>query len=147
MATLNKRASEIAAEFDVHAATDITGFGFAGHSCEMAEGAGLLLEVEASQLPLMAGALELVRGGCLSGGCARGKQHFGGRVKVAASVDAALADLVFDAETSGGLLLAVPEAQGQKLSDRLRDAGVASHAIAGSFVARSGDDGASVRLR
>lgn len=147
MATLNKLASEIASEFEVHAATDITGFGFAGHSCEMAEGAGLVLEVEASKLPLMTGALELVRGGCLSGGCARGKEHFGGRVKVEASVDAALADLVFDAETSGGLLIAVPSEQGQKLSDRLRDAGVASYAIAGSFASLSGDGAPGVRLR
>ena len=146
MATLNKVASEIAAEFDVHAATDITGFGFAGHSCEMLEGTGLQLEVAAAQLPLMAGALELVRGGSLSGGCARGKQHFGGRVQIESSVDAALADLVFDAETSGGLLLAVPESQAQALSDRLRDAGVPSHAIAGHFSARR--DGAPlIRLR
>lgn len=146
MATLNKVASEIAAEFDVHAATDITGFGFAGHSCEMLEGTGLQLEVAAAQLPLMAGALELVRGGSLSGGCARGKQHFGGRVQIESSVDAALADLVFDAETSGGLLLAVPESQAQALSDRLRDAGVPSHAIAGHFSARR-DGGPLVRLR
>ena len=112
----------------------------------MLEGTGLQLEVAAAQLPLMAGALELVRGGSLSGGCARGKQHFGGRVQIESSVDAALADLVFDAETSGGLLLAVPESQAQALSDRLRDAGVPSHAIAGHFSARR-DGGPLVRLR
>ncbi|MGK0303563.1 MAG: selenide,water dikinase, partial [Planctomycetota bacterium] len=139
-------ASEIAAEFDVHAATDITGFGFAGHSCEMAQGTGLQLEVDTAMLPLMDGALDLVRAGSLSGGCARGKQHFGGRVQIESSVDAALADLVFDAETSGGLLLAVPQDQAQKLSDRLRDAGVPSHAIAAHFVKRS-DDGPLLRLR
>lgn len=139
MATLNRLASEIASEFEVHAATDITGFGFAGHSCEMVEGTGLQLEVDSKQLPLMAGALDLVRAGSLSGGCARGKQHFGGRVQVDASVDEALADLVFDAETSGGLLLAVPGEQAQRLADRLRDAGVPSFAIAGHFVKGSGD--------
>jgi selenide,water dikinase len=122
----------------VHAATDITGFGFVGHACEMAEGAGLQLEVDAQSLPLMQGALELVRAGALSGGCARGKQHFGPRVEVQDSVDAALSDLVFDAETSGGLLLAVPEAQAQALSDRLRDAGAPAYAIAGRFVVRGG---------
>ncbi len=139
MATLNKRASEIAAEFDVHAGTDITGFGFAGHSCEMAQDTGLQLVVDAAQLPLMDGALDLVRAGSLSGGCARGKQHFGGRVQIDSNVDAALADLVFDAETSGGLLIAVPADQAEKLSARLRDAGVPSHAIAGHFVSRSDD--------
>ena len=139
MATLNRVASEIASEFDVHAATDITGFGFAGHSCEMVTGTGLQLEVEAAQLPLMTGALDLVRAGSLSGGCARGKQHFGGGVQIESSVDAALADLVFDAETSGGLLIAVPGDQAQKLSDRLRDAGVPSCAIAAHFVKSSAD--------
>jgi selenide,water dikinase len=82
----------------------------------------------------------------LSGGCARGKEHFGGRVQIESSVDAALADLVFDAETSGGLLIAVPQEQAQKLSDRLRDAGVPSHAIAGHFVKRS-DDAPLLRLK
>lgn len=146
MATLNKAAAEIATEFDVHAATDITGFGFAGHSCEMAEGAGLQLVVDSGSLPLMEGALELVRAGALSGGCARGKRHFGARVEIGADVDEALADLVFDAETSGGLLIALPEAQAQALSDRLRDAGVPAHAIAGRFVSRD-DDGPLLRMQ
>ena len=94
----------------------------------------------------MQGALELVRAGALSGGCARGKQHFGPRVEVDDSVEAALGDLVFDAETSGGLLLAVSEAQAQSLSDRLRDAGAPAYAIAGRFVARAGAE-PLVRLR
>ena len=146
MATLNKVAAEVAQDFDVRAATDITGFGFVGHACEMAEGAGLQLEVDAQSLPLMQGALELVRAGALSGGCARGKQHFGPRVEVEGRVEAALGDLVFDAETSGGLLLAVPEAQAQPLSDRLRDAGAPAYAIAGRFVARAGAE-PLIRLR
>lgn len=145
MATLNKAAAEIAAEFDVHAATDITGFGFVGHSCEMADGAGLQLVADAAALPLMEGALELVRAGALSGGCARGKQHFGAQVQVDEGVDPSLADLLFDAETSGGLLLALPEAQADALSARLRDSGVPAHAVAGQF--RSRASGApSVRL-
>jgi len=139
MATLNMGAAEIAADFDVSAATDITGFGFAGHSCEMAEGAGLHLVVEAGAIPLMEGALDLVHAGALSGGCARGKQHFGDRVDCGAGVDAALADLVFDAETSGGLLVALPETQAEALSARLRDAGAPAHAIVGRFVASSSD--------
>ena len=146
MATLNKMASELASEFDVHAATDITGFGFAGHSCEMAQDTGLQIEVDAAQLPLMDGALELVRSGSLSGGCARGKEHFGGRVQIESTVDQALADLVFDAETSGGLLIALPQSQAQTLSDRLRDAGVPSYAIAGHFVKR-GDDAPLLRFK
>jgi len=134
MATLNRVASEIAADFDVHAATDITGFGFAGHACEMVADTGLQLQIDAEQLPLLTGALDLVRAGALSGGCARGKEHFGPRVQVDSSVDTALADLVFDSETSGGLLLVVPEDQAEALSVRLRDGGVPSHATVGQFV-------------
>jgi len=134
MATLNRVASEIAADFDVHAATDITGFGFAGHTCEMVAGTGLQLQVATEQLPLLTGALDLVRAGALSGGCARGKEHFGPRVRIDSSVDTALADLIFDSETSGGLLLVVPENQAETLSARLRDGGVPSHATVGEFV-------------
>jgi selenide,water dikinase len=140
MATLNKVAAEVGRGFDVHAATDITGFGLAGHGSEMAEGAGLQLELVAAQLPLIEGALELVRAGALSGGCARGKQHFGPQVRIEATVDAAVADMMFDAETSGGLLLAVAERDADALVRRLRDEGVLAHAVVGRFVERA--DGA-----
>ena len=137
MATLNKAACEAVLDLPVHGATDVTGFGFVGHSCEMAEGAGLALDVQAAALPVLAGVLDVVRAGVMSGGCSRGKQHFGPRVAIGAGVDPALADLVFDAETSGGLLLAVPEAAADKVAQRLRDAGAHSHAVVGRFVPRA----------
>lgn len=135
MATLNKAACEAVLDLEVHACTDVTGFGLVGHSCEMAEGAGLALELVGRDLPVLPGALDVVRAGVMSGGCNRGKQHYGPRVHIAATVDAALADLVFDAETSGGLLLAVPEASVGKVVQRVRDAGAPSHAVIGRFVA------------
>lgn len=135
MATLNKAACEAVRDLEVHGCTDVTGFGLIGHACEMAEGAGLALELRAADLPVLAGALDVVRAGVMSGGCNRGKQYFGPRVHLAASVDPALGDLVFDAETSGGLLLAVPEALAGKVVQRLRDAGAPSHAVIGRFVA------------
>ncbi|MCA3008566.1 MAG: selenide, water dikinase SelD [Phycisphaerales bacterium] len=134
MATLNKAACEAVLDLPVHGATDVTGFGFVGHSCEMAEGAGLALAVEAAALPLLDGVLDVVRAGVMSGGCSRGKQHYGPRVAIGAGVDAAVADLVFDAETSGGLLLAVPESAVGKFVQRLRDAGAISQAVVGRFV-------------
>jgi selenide,water dikinase len=137
MATLNKAACEAVRDLEVHGATDVTGFGLIGHACEMAEGAGLALDVRAADLPVLAGVLELVRDGVMSGGCTRGKQHYGPRVSIAANVDAALADLVFDAETSGGLMLAVPEALADVVVPRLRDAGAPSHAVIGRFVPRA----------
>lgn len=137
MAMLNKAAAEAVADLEVHAATDVTGFGLVGHACEMAEGAGLALDLRAAELPLALGAIELVRGGVMSGGCNRGKQFYGSKVAFAAGVDAALADLVFDAETSGGLLLAVPEAVAAVAQRRVRDAGAPAHAIVGRFVPRA----------
>ncbi|MFN9707287.1 MAG: selenide, water dikinase SelD [Planctomycetota bacterium] len=134
MATLNKAACEAVLDLPVHGATDVTGFGFVGHSCEMAEGAGLALAVAAAALPLLDGVLDVVRAGVMSGGCNRGKQHYGPRVAIGPAVDPALADLVFDAETSGGLLLAVPESAVGKFVQRLRDAGAISQAVVGRFV-------------
>lgn len=134
MATLNKAACEAVRDLDIHGATDVTGFGLIGHSIEMAEGAKLALELRAEALPVLAGVLDLVRAGVMSGGCNRGKAHYGPRVQIAANVDPALADLVFDAETSGGLLLAVAEAHADKVVQRLRDAGTPSHALIGRFV-------------
>jgi selenide,water dikinase len=135
MATLNKAACDAVRDLEVHGCTDVTGFGLVGHASEMAEGAGLALELRASELPVLAGALDVVRAGVMSGGCTRGKQFYGPRVHIDAAVDVALADLVFDAETSGGLLLAVPEAIAGKVVQRLRDAGSPSHALIGRFVA------------
>lgn len=145
MAMLNKAACEAVLDLEVHGATDVTGFGLMGHSCEMAEGAGLQLRLRAADLPVLAGALELVRAGVMSGGCNRGKTFYGPKTTIGAGVDTALADLVFDAETSGGLMLAVPEAIAAKVVQRLRDAGAPSHAVIGSFVPR-GDGGPFVRL-
>lgn len=139
MATLNKAACEAVLDLEVHGATDVTGFGFVGHSCEMAEGAGLALQVQAAALPLLSGARELVRDGVTSGGCARGKAFYGPRVRIGADVDPAIASLVFDAETSGGLLLAVPEAIADRVVRRLDDAGAPSRAMVGRFVARGND--------
>lgn len=135
MATLNKAACEALRDLEVHGCTDVTGFGLVGHASEMADGAGLALDLRASELPVLAGALDVVRAGVMSGGCTRGKQFYGPRVQIASTVDPALADLVFDAETSGGLLLAVPEAIVGKVVQRLRDAGAPSHARIGTFVA------------
>ncbi|MBL8754916.1 MAG: selenide, water dikinase SelD [Planctomycetes bacterium] len=134
MATLNKAACEAVRDLEVHGATDVTGFGLVGHSIEMAEGAGLALELVAADVPVLLGALDVVRAGVMSGGCNRGKQYYGARVHFGSGVDPAFTDLVFDAETSGGLLLAVPEALAGKVVQRLRDAGTHSHALVGRFV-------------
>lgn len=133
MAALNKAAAEAVADLEVHAATDVTGFGLMGHGFEMADGAGLTLRIRAGEVPLFEGALGLAESGVLSGGAKRGRANLEGKVGVASSVPDALASLLFDAETSGGLLLAVPEAEASQAERRLRDAGTACAAVVGQF--------------
>jgi selenide,water dikinase len=137
MAMLNRAAAEAMRELRVHGATDVTGFGLLGHSCEMAAGAGLLLTIEAAQVPVFPGALDLVRAGVYSGGCNRGKAYLAARVRVEQSVDEALANLFFDAETSGGLLLALAGPEIDKALRRLGDAGTPCHQVIGRFGKRA----------
>lgn len=144
MAQLNRTAAEVLVHHPVHGATDITGFGFVGHALEMADGAGVAFAIDAAALPVCEGALALVAAGVTSGGCRRGRQHFGPRVAIGASVDPALGELVFDAETSGGLLVAVPEAAAPVACRELLDAGVVA-AVVGCVVARGA--GAALELR
>jgi len=135
MATLNREAAEAMFGIDVHAATDVTGFGIMGHGGEMADGADLTLELEADSIPLFPGSLELARGGMLSGGSKRGQATMAGRFS-ADGVDEVLLGLMFDAETSGGLLIAVSEQDAERAANRLRDAGALSNVVVGGFYGR-----------
>lgn len=133
MAMLNRGAAEAMLDLSVHAATDVTGFGIMGHGAEMAAGANLTLHLTSGEIPVFEGALELSRQGMVSGGCKRGRANLEGRYTIAAGVDQALADIMFDAETSGGLLLAVPEGEVAKAQQRLGDAGALVTAVVGRF--------------
>jgi len=136
MATLNKTACEAVLDQPVHGATDVTGFGLMGHGCEMAEGAGVTLHLRAAHVPIFDGALALARAGILSGGCRTGRANLQGKAETSEGIEQALADLLFDAETSGGLLLAVPDQAAEKVRRRLADAGVHTHAVVGEFRSR-----------
>lgn len=135
MATLNKAACEAVLDLDVHAATDVTGFGLMGHGYEMASGAGLTLRFDAARIPLAAGALALARDGVFSGGSKRERGYLEGKVHVGGGVEEAIVRIMFDAETSGGLLLAVPAARAGDVERRLRDCGAPSAARIGEFTA------------
>ncbi len=111
MLRLNRVAAEVAARVGVTGATDITGFGFAGHASEMIQASGVGLAVVASRVPLLPDALALGEAGQWSGGMKRNRRHvealFGSRLVIGAEVPPTLASLLFEAETSGGLLFAV----------------------------------------
>jgi selenide,water dikinase len=124
MRTLNRAAAEVLAGFDgVHACTDITGFGLAGHGSEMAAASRVTLAIAASFLPVFDGVVEMVLAN-KSGGLATNRQHFGDGVDFDPGVPAELQDLVFDPQTSGGLFIAVDPEQAEAALAALKQAGV-----------------------
>jgi selenide,water dikinase len=129
MGRLNKDASEAMLAAGVHAATDITGFGFLGHSASVARQSQVTFEFEAATIPLFPGALELVSRGIMSGGSARTRDFLGRDVEFGPAVSRPLQDLLFDAETSGGLLIVLPPDRASQLESELRKRDVPVHRI------------------
>ncbi len=124
MRTLNRAARDAAAGFDVHACTDVTGFSLMGHLSQVARASGVTARVHAGHLPLLPGAWELARRGVGPGGTDRNRAYYGEYVSLPSGADDALIRLLFDPQTSGGLLLSVPESQGEALVAALTDSGV-----------------------
>ncbi len=136
MVRLNRAAAEALmtlAVGSVHACTDITGFGFLGHASEMAQASGVTLDVETGAVPLIPGALELASN--RSGGMKSNERHFGGGVSGIADVDPAVVALLFDPQTSGGLLAAVDPAAADLAAGAFSAAGVAAVRV-GTAVAK-----------
>jgi selenide,water dikinase len=119
MATLNDKACEAMNAAGAHACTDITGFGLVGHAMNIARASRLTLALEVGAIPLFPGALELARKGVFSGGAKRGRAALGGEVEVGAGLEEARVNLLFDAETSGGLLIVLPAESAQTLEREL----------------------------
>ena len=125
MRTLNRKAAEAAKGLDVHACTDITGFGLAGHACEMAEGSGLSVTLETGKLPILPKVLEMARMGLIPAGAYRNRDHFGDRIDLG-GIGTESADILFDPQTSGGLLFSVSEKDAPNHLARLKNEGVIS---------------------
>jgi len=105
MLQLNRRASEISLEFRVHAMTDITGFGLTGHASEVAKASGLTIHLDHSKLPLLPGTLDYSREGFCAGGLTSNQQFFGKHVSIEDSIVPEVRNVLFDPQTSGGLLI------------------------------------------
>ena len=121
MATLNAAAAErITACPHIHACTDVTGFGLLGHSDEMARGSGVTVRLYSRRIPLLPGALKLAESGILPAGAYRNMAYVRPRLSVADTVPQALADLIADPQTSGGLLVALPMEEAGALARDLR---------------------------
>jgi selenide,water dikinase len=133
MSRLNAAACEAALAVGAHACTDVTGFGLLGHLIEMLAPSGVGAVVEAAQVPLLPGALDYCGMGMLPAGGARSKTFFGCKVDRGGPASDVLLDLLFDAQTSGGLLISAADAEG--LVARLHAAGIAEAAVIGRVVA------------
>jgi selenide,water dikinase len=121
MCALNRDASEIALKFDVHAGTDVTGYGLLGHAREMATSSGVSLIFDASRVEFLPEARDYSREGFIPGGLKRNSEFLAGCVEFAAHVPPEVRNLFFDPQTSGGLLLAVDGEDAAPLLQALRD--------------------------
>lgn len=122
METLNRYAAEAMSEFlGVHACTDVTGFGLLGHAFEMSDKSGCSLFLDASSVPVLDGAREFAAMGLVPEGAYRNRGYLDDLVSFDSGVKDDVADLLFDPQTSGGLLIAVSEKDGERLLDRLKE--------------------------
>lgn len=124
MSTLNKTAAEIMASYEVHACTDVTGFGLLGHASEMAKGSGLGLIIRQGSVPMLPRVRELAEQGFVPGGTKNNYAHLEGSVLYPEAMDQLDRYLLCDAVTSGGLLISVAAEQSDALLKELTDAGV-----------------------
>lgn len=135
MAALNKNAAGIMAKFDVHACTDITGFGLLGHVAEMLEGTGVGIEIRASQVPVITEAFEFASMGFVPAGTHKNRDFRKDMVEFSPGIDNVMKDILFDPQTSGGLLISVSKTKASALVNELKNAGVPESAVIGNVVA------------
>lgn len=136
MARLNNKAAEAVALCHVRACTDITGFGLMGHASEMARGSGLSFRFFYSHIPLLPGAKEYAAMGMVPAGAYCNQTHYGPKVYFANAVPELERVILFDPQTSGGLLIALPSEEGEKLLGLCRQRGITEAALVGEVVPR-----------
>ena len=122
MLTLNRSACEAMLAYDVHGCTDVTGFGLIGHAREMALASGVTLEIEVDRLRFLPGALEYARLGAIPGGLKNNREFASCAVAMQREVPPEVDALLYDPQTAGGLLIALPEADAAALAAAFSDA-------------------------
>jgi selenide,water dikinase len=116
MLTLNRKACEAMLAYDVHGCTDVTGFGLIGHAREMALGSGVTLEIEVDRLRFLDGALEYARLGAIPAGLKNNREYASCAVETARDLPVEVENLLYDPQTSGGLLITLPVADAAALA-------------------------------
>jgi selenide,water dikinase len=139
MAALNRNAARVMAGFAVHACTDITGFGLLGHLAEMVLGSGLGIRVYTDKVPVIPGTIAFADMGLVPGGGHRNREFRQPMVQTAPGISRAMIDVLFDPQTSGGLLIAVAAHEAPDLVDGLLQQGVETAAIVGEVIAGAGE--------
>jgi selenide, water dikinase len=134
VASLNKIAMEIALDFDIHACTDITGFAVIGHSMEMAKGSGVQINLFYDKLPVYPNVLDMYRKGETTGSNKANRKLAEEGFKVTKKLSKEEEELLFDPQTSGGLLLSLPSAKADHLIKRLRKAGIEAASLVGEVL-------------
>lgn len=142
MAALNRIAAETMARFDVHACTDVTGFGLLGHLAEMVSGSGRSVRVFAERIPVIEDALTFAAMGLIPAGAYKNREFRAGMIEVGDGMARERQDMLFDPQTSGGLLICMPGAQAEDLVAALKDAGLGDAAKVGEIV-----DGPAEKIR
>ena len=131
MATLNKAARDIMVQYSVHSCTDVTGFALIGHSFEMAQGSNCTIHIQVDSVPYHTEALELASMGLVPAGAYRNRAYAEAGVAVRGNISRAQQDILYDPQTSGGLLFAIPREEADACLAHLRhtipDAAIIGH--------------------
>jgi selenide,water dikinase len=134
MASLNRDAAELMKDHPVHACTDITGFGLLGHLAEMVQDSRLGVQIHLGRIPILPETLNYAGMGLLPAGVFKNREFYEGIVEMAPSVDRLLQDVLFDPQTSGGLLISVERNNADDLLRELSEKGIRDAAIVGEVV-------------
>ena len=131
MVLLNKTASEVMLEVGVSACTDITGFGLMGHAYELAEASKVTLSFFAGRIPIFDGCERYVRMGLMPGVSKLSKKYLKNAIRINPKVREELVDVLFDAQTSGGLLISIPKGKAEILCTKLKEKGALTYDVVG----------------
>jgi selenide,water dikinase len=143
MACLNRAASNAAKQFHANAATDITGFGLAIHACELAQASNVSLQIELNKLPILPGALEMAKKGFVTRANKSNREFSQSMIRIDGT-DAELIEIVFDPQTSGGLLISVPAEYAEALTNQINQDKLSTAVVVGTV---EPDQGYALKIR
>ena len=134
MAKLNRKSAEVMEKYSVHACTDITGFGLLGHLAEMVDGSMLGMMIDSNRLPVIPGTDEYAKMGFIPGGAYKNREFRETMVEISSTVDRPLQDILFDPQTSGGLLICIDDIYADAMVRDLKNKGIDCPTVIGEVV-------------